>query len=354
MRIVHINLERGWRGGERQTLFLMQGLRSLGHDSTLLARHNDGFVDRVREEGFPVIVMSKPFFFHGGSLFGFDIVHAHETRGLQLAALWKPFHQSPLVYTRRVDTPPGRHAIDRLKYTAVDRLVAISGKVAEVMTGWGFDPPRMKVIHSAVPLRQDLGMDSVEKLRQRFPDRTIVGCVASLEKRKDHGTLLDTAAIVQQERGDVLFVLVGDGDLRGELEKKALKLGLHNVVFEGYQDDPYPYYGVFDVFVMTSRVEGLGSSILDAFRYRVPVVATSAGGIPEIVKDGRTGLLARVGDPCAVAGCILRMLDDQGLHKSCTENAYALLEKEFTIETMARSYEALYREVAGSGASRVR
>jgi glycosyltransferase involved in cell wall biosynthesis len=346
MRILHINLERGWRGGERQTLFLMQGLKSLGHESILLARGNEDFISRVRQAGFSVIVIKKPFFLHGHNLIGFDFVHAHETRGLQLAVLWKPIHHSPIVFTRRVDNPPGRYALNRLKYGAIERLVAISGKIGEVMTEWGFDPSCMRVIRSAVPLRQELSPLTVANLRQRFHGHKIVGCVASLEKRKDHKTLLDAAAIIQYERDDVLFVMIGDGDLRGELERKASRMGLRNVIFEGHLDDPYPYYGVFDVYVMTSKEEGLGSSILDAFRYRVPVVATAAGGIPEIVRDCQTGLLAQVGNPYAVAQCILRMLKDEALRLKCTENAYALLEQEFTIEKMAYAYESLYREVA--------
>jgi glycosyltransferase involved in cell wall biosynthesis len=166
-----------------------------------------------------------------------------------------------------------------------------------------------------------------------------------LEKRKDHDTLLEAAAILQREREDVFFVLVGDGDLRGMLEKKAMMLGLRNVVFEGYQDDPYPYYGVFDLFVMTSQEEGLGSSILDAFRYRVPVVATAAGGIPDLVKDEETGLLARTRNPQDVACRILKMLDNDSLRLKCTNNAYALLEQRFTIETMAHLHVGLYQEV---------
>jgi glycosyltransferase involved in cell wall biosynthesis len=348
MRIVHINLERGWRGGERQTLFLMEGLRALGHENVLLARSNKDFVTRVRDAGFQVIVISKPFFLSGSHLSGFDIVHAHETRGLQLSVLLKPIHRSPIIYTRRVDNPPGSHVLDRLKYSAVDCLVAISGRVSEAMVEWGFDPSRIRIIYSAVPLHQGLNADDIEKLRQRFHACKIVGCVASLEKRKDHETLLNAAAVVQHERDDVIFVLIGDGDLRGNLEKKASRMGLGNVIFEGYLENPYPYYGVFDVFVMTSKDEGLGSSILDAFRYRVPVVATAAGGIPEIVRDGETGLLAQVGNPHSVARCILRMLEDEDLRQRCMEKSYDLLKKQFTIEKMAYAYENLYREVMGA------
>jgi L-malate glycosyltransferase len=346
MRVVHINLERNWRGGERQTLYLMQGLKALNHESVLIARSNNEFVSRVQQAGFPVVLWKKPFFFHGRDLCGFDIIHAHETRGLQLAALWKTSHRSPLVYTRRVDNPPKHPVIDRIKYSSIDGLVAISSKISLVMTQWGVDPSRIRIIHSSIPLRQELDARKVEDLRRRFSSRKVVGCVASLDKRKDHNTLLEAAAILKHYRDDILFVLVGDGDLRDELEKKAQMLGL-NVIFEGYQKDPYPYFGVFDLFVMTSKEEGLCSSILDAFRYRVPVVATAAGGIPDIVKDGETGLLAQARNPRDVACCILRMLYDVGLRRKCTDKAYTMLEQQFTVETMAREYVSLYQEITG-------
>jgi len=350
MRILHINLERGWRGGERQTLFLMQGLRNLGHRSVLAARSsNEEFVTRVQEDDFPLIPLKKPFYFRNRHLLGFDIIHAHETRGLQQAVLWKPFHRTPIVYTRRVDNRPGSHIIDRFKYSSVDRLVPISWKISEVMSMWGFDPSRMRVIHSAIPLNQEMDPDKVRMLKQRFPSGKIIGCIASLEKRKDHGTLLAAAAVLQQKRNDVTFVLVGDGDLRKELETTAGMLDLRNTVFEGFRPDPYPYFGLFDVFVMTSKEEGLGSSILDAFRYRVPVVATAAGGIPEIVKNRETGLLVPVGKPDLVAAGIVEMLEDEALRRHCIGNAYNLLKDEYTVETMARSYEKVYREVSGTG-----
>jgi hypothetical protein len=129
----------------------MQGLKVLGHESVLIARSNEEFVSRVHQAGFPVVLLRKPFFAYGWKLCGFDIIHAHENRGLQLVALWKSFHHTPLVYTRRVDNPPRHLMIDHIKYSHVNCLIAISSKIEMVMTQWGFDPSRIRIIHSAVP-----------------------------------------------------------------------------------------------------------------------------------------------------------------------------------------------------------
>ena len=102
MRILHINLEHGWRGGERQTLYLMRGLRDLGNENQLLARKNDLFVQQVLQFDFNVKIINKPFMVYGPFLKYFDIIQLHEVRGLQLAAFWKFFHSRPLIFTRCV------------------------------------------------------------------------------------------------------------------------------------------------------------------------------------------------------------------------------------------------------------
>jgi glycosyltransferase involved in cell wall biosynthesis len=349
MRIVHINLERSWRGGERQVLYLMEGLRRLGHDCHLITRRNEAFVSRVLARDFPVHVISKPFINRGSLLSGFHVVHAHETRGLQVAAVWKYVNRSPLVFTRRVDNPPSGNPLTRFVYGRVDGMGVISRAIGQVMTAWGIDPSRIRVIPSAVQTARDPNKETVSRLRERFKGRKVVGCVASLEKRKDHSTLLKAASLISQHRDDVVFILVGDGALRSDLEEEARRLGLFNISFEGYQDDPYSYYAVFDVFVLTSRQEGLGSSILDAFAYGVPVVATAAGGIPEIVRNEETGLLADIGDERGVAEAILRMLGDHDLRSRCVRRAGELVNEEYSIDGMAVAYDLLYREVIPNG-----
>ena len=277
------------------------------------------------------------------------LIHLHEIRGLQLAAPWKFYHNRPLVYTRRVDNMPSNRAFTRFKYNQVDRMVAISRKIKSVMTEWGFDPGRISVIPSAVGVEKKSDQTHrVRKLKQRFCGRKVVGCVAALEKRKDHFTLLKAAALIKQHRKDVVFLLIGDGNIRAQLETSAREMDLNNVVFEGFQDDPYSYYPIFDVFLMTSRSEGLGSAILDSFSCRIPVVATAAGGIPDIVKNDQTGLLAPVQNPEKIAELILKMLDDANLRMRLAQNAYYLVKRDYSIPKMAKAYGNIYKELVSN------
>lgn len=345
MRVLHINLERGWRGGERQTLYLIKGLDEIGCENQLLSRNNDAFVQRAVKFGLNVKIIRKPFLCHGPFLRQFDIIQAHEVRGLQLAAFWKFFHKRPLVFTRRVDNMPSHHLLTRFKYRQVDQLIAISERIRSVMAEWGVPSNLITVIHSSINLENRAQPAKVTDLKNRFRGRKVIGCVGSLEGRKDHSTLLESAVLLKKKRDDVIFLLIGDGVLRPRLENKTKELGLGNVIFEGHQEDPYSYYPVFDVFLMTSRSEGLGSAILDAFFYRIPVVATGAGGIPELVVHGKTGLLASVGCPDEISEHLIRMLEDRDLRHRCASEAYNLVKRDFSIPAMANAYYQIYAEL---------
>jgi glycosyltransferase involved in cell wall biosynthesis len=347
MRVLHINLAHGWRGGERQTLLLMQGLRALGVESALVARVREPLAARAREAGFEVLALRRPWLLRGGAARLFDIVHAHEARALQVAAVWKLTNGRPMVATRRVDFTPSRSPLTRFKYAHAGRIIAISNGVRRVMLAWGARAESLRVVNSAISTDDLSRPGRVAELRVRFEGKRVVGCVAALVGHKDHATLLRAARRVQEVRPDVLFVLLGEGELRNALEAQVQKLGLTNVIFEGYQADPYSYFKVFDAFVLTSREEGLGSSILDAFMYGVPVVATAAGGIPELVKHGETGLLCEVGDDRVIAESILGLLGDPSRRAALAQAARKHLEQHFTVDIMAARYLEIYTELTG-------
>lgn len=344
MHVLHINLSRGWRGGERQTLLLMQGLHARGVESTLIARAGEPLAERARAAGFDVVPSAGLRWLSARA----DLVHAHEARGLQAGVLWKLLRRRPLIATRRVDFRPGSGPVTRLKYGQADRVVTISEGVARIMREWGARADRLRIVHSAVSTEDQSRADRVGELRTRFAGKKIVGCIAALVGHKDHATLLRAARRVQEARSDVQFLLLGEGKLGAALKDQAAALGLRNLSFEGYQDDPYSYLRVFDVFAMTSREEGLGTSILDAFVYGVPVVATNAGGIPELVTDQMTGLLRPVGDDAAIAQSILAVLDNPVLAERLRTGARRRLLEEFTTDQMAARYRAIYAEVSGN------
>jgi len=341
MRVLHINLSKGWRGGERQTLLLMEGLRTRGVDSVLVAPLDQPLAKRAVAAGFETVRSGGVAWLRARA----DLVHAHEARALTLAALWKAVHRRPLVATRRVVFRPNGRMATRLKYRAADRIVAISRSVARVMTEWGVPPDRVRVVYSAVATDDQSRPDRVGDIRARFPGKRIIGTIGAFTSEKDHETLLRAARRVLEARPDTVFVLLGDGELRARLEAQVADFGVDRIIFEGFQDDPYSYLRAFDAFAITSREEGLGSSILDAFLYGVPVVATSAGGIPEMVDNGVSGMLCPIGDDFAIAQAINTVLADETLADRLRAGARRRLLEDFTADRMTDGYVAVYSEL---------
>ena len=186
-----------------------------------------------------------------------------------------------------------------------------------------------------VPLGIDL--DRFASGRPALPkDGPLVGNVARLAPQKDHATLIEAARLVPQAR----FAIVGDGELRGDLERRARGLP---VVFTGARDDVPDLLASFDVFAFPSLYEGLCLAVVEAQAAGVPVVATPVGGIRETVVDGETGLLVPTRDPEALAAAIRRLLDDRELARRLADEARRRVRERFSERRMVEETLLLYR-----------
>ncbi len=155
--------------------------------------------------------------------------------------------------------------------------------------------------------------------------------------------LLDAVARVQERTPAIRLLLVGDGDLRGDLEAQARSLGLsETVTFAGHRTDVPKALAVFDVFVLPSLWEGMPNVVLEAMAAGLPVVATAVGGTPEVVVDGVTGFLVPPRDPDALAEAITRLLRDPDLRRKMGQAGQKRIEQHFSIEETVRQTEALY------------
>jgi glycosyltransferase involved in cell wall biosynthesis len=247
---------------------------------------------------------------------------------------------------RRVDFAL-RGPLSRLKYRACDVVVAVSGAIAAVLERERLPAERIRVVYEGVPARPPLP-GGVEALRALGLPQTaeVVGNVAALTGHKDHATLLEAAALVVPRRPEARFVIVGEGERRAELEARTRALGLaERVVFAGFRDDVDRLLPAFDVFCLTSHLEGLGTSLLDAMAFGRPVVATAAGGIPEAVEDGVTGVLVEPEDADGLAGALDGVLEDIDLRRRMGKAARRVFERRFTIDRVAQAHLALYAKV---------
>lgn len=333
LRVLMVDSEKTWRGGQGQVRLLMSGLVEKGVAVTLasppdgeLARRTTGLAIAYRPftPGWAGVAALRRAMASGE----FDVVHSHAARAHGAVAVARvglsprPCH----VVSRRVDFDVARGFVSRWKYRhGADAYIAISEGVRRVLLDGGITADRVRVVHSGIDLAKFDGLKPRAAVRAELAldaSTFAVGNVAALAPHKAQNDLLRAAALVLAHRDDVRFFLVGEGALRAELESLARELGIApRVVFTGFRADALDLLRAFDVFVMSSYLEGLGTSIMDAQALGIPVVATRTGGIPELVEEGVTGLLAPPRDPEALAGAILRFLDDERLRSACAETA---------------------------------
>ena len=280
---------------------------------------------------------------------GFDLIHCHTGRAHSLAAATAFQHRKPVVVTRRVDFPPRSSPFSRFKYRTASEIICISQFIATQLEEWGVPSQKLRVIRSAGSLPSRSVVAPVSKLRDELgvpADQRVVGNIAALVGHKDHATFLRAAGEIVSKRSDVTFVVIGEGELRGDLLQLRRELGLEqNVKFPGYLPEAERFLPAFDVFIMSSCMEGLGSIILDAFAAGVPVAATAAGGIPELVQNGETGLLTPVGDAPALATSIMRLLDNGADAGQLTQRARKFVSGQFSVDRMADRYIEVYEKV---------
>jgi glycosyltransferase involved in cell wall biosynthesis len=374
--IFHLDGERGLRGGERQLLYLAAALRARGHRNTVVCRRGSDLEAEARRQGF--LTVSLPYLWEWDPFSAWKlsrlarsarrpVLHAHTAHAAALAAFASPLSGLPWVAHRRVDFELSGRLSRRLKYDRAGRVVAISQAIAGMLERCGIPPSRIAVVPDGLPVgdkerswtggseERFFPASSEEKSRlrrefsQRFGVRESdfwVGNLAALVPHKDHDTLIAAALLVLQKLPQTTFLIAGQGPEQQRLVKQIKLMGLAGKVFIlGQVEDPAPFLRSLDLFVLSSWGEGMGSVLLEAAACGVPIAATTAGGIPEIVADGSSGLLAPPRDPEALAGAIARLLGDPALAQRLAAQAREDLP-DFGLERMAGQMEDIYAALA--------
>ncbi len=357
MNILHIDEQTGWRGGEQQASYLIRGLAERGHTCViagrprspfLLANQGAGTVARI-EAPFrgEIDLWSAALLARAVHRYAIDILHAHTSHALTYACLARALaRRGKIVASRRVDFAPRPNAFSRWKYGCADRVIAISHRIGEVLREFGVPDSKLTVVHSGVdPARFDVA--PLPRSALGVPDDVpLIGNVAALVGHKDHATLISAMPVVLSAIPDAHLVIAGDGPLRPEIEGRIAELDIgHAVHLLGFRDDVPQVLRALDVFVLSSKEEGLGTSVLDAMAAGVPVVATAGGGISEMVDHERTGLLTPPREPEALAQAIIRLLRDAELRRSLTAGGVALVHGRFTAEHMVTGNLSVYSEL---------
>jgi glycosyltransferase involved in cell wall biosynthesis len=342
MKILEINTEKTWRGGERQTYYNILGMQQQGLELELLCRKRFPLSKKAGELKIPVHQVKGAF---DAILFlmkrgrRYDIIHTQTAKAQFYAVLTKWIHCRPVVYTRRVDfVPKGRFTL--LKYKLTDKVVAISEAIKIILTD--FKVKNIAIISDAVAPKT-LHKKRVDQIVQsnHWTGKKIIATTAAFVQHKDPLTMVRTIGELYKIRQDFIFLHFGTGPLAPQVFHEINELKISDCYrIMGFIDDVEDFFSVFDVFTMSSEEEGLGSSVLDAFIYKVPVATTNAGGLKEIVKE--RGLLSPVHDPVQLAKHIDHLLNDPALGADFTEKAYAYVMQNHSVEKIAKDYKELF------------
>ncbi|HSJ83255.1 MAG TPA: glycosyltransferase [Acidimicrobiia bacterium] len=282
---------------------------------------------------------------------GIDLVHAHlPTMGI-VARLASPV---PVVYTEHnmADSyRPLTRGANRLTYGRNRAAMAVSGAVAGSVSSW--PGPAVTVIPNGVAVGVEPA--AAEEARAELgvaAGTPLIAHVGNIRPGKGHDVLIEATTRLIASRPDVNVVSIGGEKYPGDLDRvtsKAKEAGLgESLRFLGRRPDALRFVAAADLFVNPSSVEGLPVAILEAMALGRPVVATAAGGVPGIVKDGETGILVEPEDPEALAEGMLRMLADPELARRLADAASELVAKEYGLEPMVRATEDVYRQVLGA------
>lgn len=345
MKVLEINTEKGWRGGERQTCYNIEGMQKQGLEMELLCRKGFPLSERANTLRIPIYEVksaSQSIMFLAKRGRSYDVIHTQTAKAQFYAVLTKWIHRRPVVYTRRVDFVP-KGKLTFLKYRFTDKVVAISNTIKNILSN--FKVKDIAVISDAIASKP-LHKKRVEQIVQNnhWTGKKIIATTAAFVQHKDPLTMVRTIGELYKMRQDFIFLHFGAGPLAPQVMHEINELNLVDCYkIMGFIHDVEDFFSVFDVFVMSSEEEGLGSSVLDAFIYKIPVATTDAGGLKEIVSD--RGLLSPVKDPQELAKNIDRLLRDETLRNEFIEKAYDYVIKNHSVEKIASAYKELFTDI---------
>jgi glycosyltransferase involved in cell wall biosynthesis len=354
---MHIDTARTWRGGQYQVLLTVQGLRALGHRAVLVA-HPDGELFRRMSEGHDLIGLAPRNEVDLAAAWRLwrvirqlrpEVVHAHDPHAVAVAALALSFgtpSPRPLfVAARRVDFNLQGNSFSRWKYRQLDGFIAASDTIRRMLVDDGTEETRVVTVHEGIDLDRVLSAPPIN-IHAEFwlpKQAPIVGNVAALVPHKGQRYLVDAAAAVLRDVPDARFIILGDGELRPQLQHQIHERRLDkHVILAGFRHDVMSFHRSFDLFVLSSVTEGLGTSLLDAMAASKAIVATTAGGIPEVVADGDTGLLVPPRDSAALAEAIVRLLKNGDLSREMGRRAFERVQSQFSAGRMVDETLAAY------------
>jgi glycosyltransferase involved in cell wall biosynthesis len=250
----------------------------------------------------------------------------------------------------RTDKRPKRRIMNRILSKITDKIVAVSEDVKEDIIRYDrIDPSKVQVIPNGIDVERFNPEKNTSNIRKEFPleeDDIVIGFIGRIVPAKGLKYLLNALPYLKEEFKSIKLLVVGEGSLVEELKEKAKKNNIFdNILFTGGRRDIPEILASIDIFVMPSTAEGLPNSLLEAMAMGKPVVATEVGGIPELIKNGRTGLLVPPRNPEALATAIRDLISNDQLAAKMGQAARSFVLNNYSIVEIAQKWQTLYLSI---------
>lgn len=363
MRLIQVTASQVWRGHEQKIIYLYEAFKEkrFVEDQWIVCPIDSEIFQIATQKKMQVIGLD----FTGEYDLSFakslkniskekkaDIIFIHNSQSHTLAVLASLFYgmKTPMALCRtlikRVDTNFFRKW--KYNYKGIKKIICVSHPVVDVLKYAVKDHSKLTVVGSVTDIDKFKKQKKNGLLHKEFnipEDYKIIGNIAEFTGFKDHKTWVNTSEILLKEKNlKAKFILVGQGKLEAEIKKLVAEKGLENdIIFTGFRKDIPEILPEFDLFLFTSNNEPTGGVLLESYACKVPIVAANAGGIPEVIVDNETGLLAEVGNPESFADKTLQLLNDIEMQEKFKENGYKYLVDNFTKDVIAKK---MYDELA--------
>jgi glycosyltransferase involved in cell wall biosynthesis len=356
MRVLYVDLEREWRGGQSQAWLTLRGLQERKHEVELLTAQDSPLAMRVAETGITVHQVPRLGLraWAAGTLRGliaggsFELIHLNEPHALTAAWLAKAHRRLPLLLSRRIGFPLQKNFVSQARYGSVERFVANSKDVAQSLVDSGIAAERISIVNEGVEITALPTPEERREARKQWNIREgefLFGCLSVFVPEKGQRHLIEALPAVRALHPEARLLLAGDGECRAELETLAKRLGqTEAVLFPGFVTNVARVYAALDAFVFPSEFEGLGTALQAAMATGLPCVSTQRGALAEVVDNERTALVVEP-DGKEFAAAMLRLMNYEALRKRLGSAGRQEIEQRFSAGRMVENTIRVYEDV---------
>ncbi|CAN5496227.1 glycosyltransferase [soil metagenome] len=359
MRILHVSTPSTWRGGEQQVAYLAIALKAFSEKQQILTpiqsvlsqqlMHSGIHLENFKRSGALDISLAKNIT-RICEKEKIQIIHTHDSHAHSAAVISAAIfgNKTPVVVSRRVDFAISSSPLSIWKYnhSSVKKIICVSEAIKDITAPRIKDKSKLVVVHSGIDLHRYENLPIENILRKEFKiseDKILIGNLSALADHKDYPTFIEVAAKLLHENLLLHFFIIGEGPERTKLENLIRSSQLqNNITLTGFRKDVPAVMSALDIFMITSKTEGLGTIVLEAFACKIPVVATKAGGIPELVIHEKTGLLAEPGDVDQLVNQVKHLIKNPRMKVELAENA-ANYVQQYSYENTAQKTFEIYK-----------